>query len=217
MTNHNCGKQNTCIVDRLYGLGVPEHWKAPKEYLNHRGTKFRVFRVHFRAPFLPPFFPHVSLSFPLKALFTLPPLVVRIAPPTSLAIWHRGRSHRRPNRSGSPNRRHFASLDLKNHPDFSHRRPASQVFRRLLFLVFSCDFRSSECVFASLAKKLFRIASDLGVCDSNRIAHRGSIVRFGPLSCHHFFPLHLPLYSPLFFLTPGKLRFRYPSDLGALP
>ena len=39
-------------------------------------------------------------------------LVARIARPTSLAIWHRGRSHRRPNRSGSPNRRHFASLDL---------------------------------------------------------------------------------------------------------
>ena len=60
-------------------------------------------------------------------------LVVRIARPTSLAIWHRGRSHRRPNRSGSPNRRHFASLDLKKHPDFSHRRPTSQDFRRLFF------------------------------------------------------------------------------------
>ena len=57
-------------------------------------------------------------------------LVVRIARPTSLAIWHRGCSHRRPNRSGSPNRRHFASLDLKKHPDFSHRRPTSQDFRR---------------------------------------------------------------------------------------
>ena len=31
-------------------------------------------------------------------------------------------------------------------------------------------------------KKLFRIASDLGVCDSNRIAHRGGIARFGPLT-----------------------------------
>ena len=30
-------------------------------------------------------------------------------------------------------------------------------------------------------KKKKRIASDLGVCDSSRIAHRGSIVRFGPL------------------------------------
>ena len=113
-------------------------------------------------------------------------LVVRIARLASLAIWHRGRSHRRPNRSGSPNRRHFASLDLNKHPDFSHRRPASQDFRRLFFLAFSWDFRSSECVFASLAKKkkkkLFRIASDLGMCDSNRIAHRGCIARFGPLS-----------------------------------
>ena len=107
--------------------------------------------------------------------------MVRIARPTSLAIWHRGRWHRRANRSGSPNRRPFASLDLKNHPDFLHRRPTSQDFSQALFLAFSCDFRSSECVFASLAKKLFRIASDLGVCDSNRIAHRGCIARFGPL------------------------------------
>ena len=108
-------------------------------------------------------------------------LVVRIARPTSLAIWHRRCSQRRPNRSGSPNRRHFASLDLKKHPDFSYRRPTSQDFRGLFFLAFSCDFRTSECVFTSLAKKLFRIASDLGMCDSNRIAHRGCIARFGPL------------------------------------
>ena len=32
------------------------------------------------------------------------------------------------------------------------------------------------------SEKTFRIASDLGVCDSNRIAHRGCIARFGPLS-----------------------------------
>ena len=38
--------------------------------------------------------------------------------------------------------------------------------------------------FASLAnkKKTFCIASDLGMRDSNRIAHRGCIARFGPLS-----------------------------------
>ena len=60
-------------------------------------------------------------------------LVVRIARPTSLAIWHRGRSHRRPNRSGSPNRRHFASLDLQKHANFSHRRPTSQDFCRRFF------------------------------------------------------------------------------------
>ena len=35
--------------------------------------------------------------------------------------------------------------------------------------------------FASLATELFRIASDLGVRDSNRIAHCGRIARFGPL------------------------------------
>ena len=31
-------------------------------------------------------------------------------------------------------------------------------------------------------KKLFRVASDLGACDSNRTAHRGGIAGFGPLS-----------------------------------
>ena len=63
----------------------------------------------------------------------IPNLVARIARPISLAIWHRRRSHRRPNCSGSPNRRHFASLDLKKHADFSHRRPTSQDFRRSFF------------------------------------------------------------------------------------
>ena len=61
------------------------------------------------------------------------PLVVRIARPTSLAIWHCRHSHRRPNSNGSPNRRHFASLDLKEHAYFSHRRPTSQAFRRRFF------------------------------------------------------------------------------------
>ena len=103
------------------------------------------------------------------------PLVARIARPTSLAIWHRRCSHRRPNRSGSPNCRHFASLDLKKHPDFSNRRPTSQDFRRHFFWHFSCDFRSSECVFTSLAKHLFRIASDLGMCDSRATLIRGRI------------------------------------------
>ena len=94
-------------------------------------------------------------------------LVVRIARPTSLAIWHRGCSHRmfsqrRPNRNGSPNRRHFASLDLKEHPDFLHRKPTSQDIRSF-FPGISCAFRSSECVFASLAKNLFRIGASLAI------------------------------------------------------
>ena len=79
----------------------------------------------------------------LGVLSTGGTLVARIARPTSLAIWHRGRSHRKPNRSGSPNRRHFASLDLRKHADISHRRPTSQDFRQKAFLAFSCDFRSS--------------------------------------------------------------------------
>ena len=50
-------------------------WKATKEYLNQRGTKIRVFRVCFRAPFLPPIFPHFPTLFPLQALFTVMPLL----------------------------------------------------------------------------------------------------------------------------------------------
>ena len=35
--------------------------------------------------------------------------------------------------------------------------------------------------FRIASEKLIHIAGDLGVCDSNPIAHRGCIVRFGPL------------------------------------
>ena len=62
-------------------LSCAVHWKATKEYLNQKGTKIRVFRVLFRAPFLPPFFPHVSPLFPLQALLTLPPLLPSSPPP----------------------------------------------------------------------------------------------------------------------------------------
>ena len=45
-----------------------QNWKATKEYPNHWGTKIRVFRVCFRAPFLPPFLSHSSPpSFPIQA------------------------------------------------------------------------------------------------------------------------------------------------------
>ena len=44
---------------------------------------------------------------------------------------------------------------------------------------------SDQWVLAPLVEKLFRIASDVGVCDSNHIAYRGSIARFGPLSRNH--------------------------------
>ena len=50
--------------------------------LNHRGTKIRVFRVCFWAPFLPPFFPHFCRLFPLQALFTLPPLLPLFTSPS---------------------------------------------------------------------------------------------------------------------------------------
>ena len=66
-------------------------WKATKEYLNQRGTKIRVFRVCFQAPFLPPFFPHFPPSFPsglvhshiTSPLFTSPFIPPFLAPEKS--------------------------------------------------------------------------------------------------------------------------------------
>ena len=57
------------------------------------------------------------------------PLVAHVAPPTSIAIWHRRHSHRRPSCSESPDRGHFASLDIEKNADSSHRGPPSQDFR----------------------------------------------------------------------------------------
>ena len=45
--------------------------------------------------------------------------------PASLAIRHRMQSHGRPDRSGSPNRKHFASLNVEEHAYFSHHKPTS--------------------------------------------------------------------------------------------
>ena len=96
--------------------------------------------------------------------------------PISPAICHRGRSHRKPDRSGSPKRRHFASLDLKIMPIFASQASIAG-FSQKVFLAFSCDFRSSYCVFASLAKNVFaslaiwgcaiRIASHVAVASRN--------------------------------------------------
>ena len=73
----DCGK--SCYFYRISCM----NWKATKEYLNHRGTKIRVFRVCCRAPLLPPFSPHFPPHFPLQALFTLPPLLPSSPPPLS--------------------------------------------------------------------------------------------------------------------------------------
>ena len=62
-------------------------WKATKDYLNQRGTKIRVFRVCFRASFLPPFFLHFPPLFPLQALFTLPPLLPSFTSPLLPFLW----------------------------------------------------------------------------------------------------------------------------------
>ena len=59
---HSLTKRNQVSLVRIH-FSHPESdgklsdvgWKATKEYLNHRGTKVRLFRVCFRAPFLPPF------------------------------------------------------------------------------------------------------------------------------------------------------------------
>ena len=59
----------------------PRHiWKGTKEYLNHRGTKIRVFSSVLSGPFPPTLFPsfspphspNFSLPLSLQALFTLP-------------------------------------------------------------------------------------------------------------------------------------------------
>ena len=62
-------------------LRLHDSWKATKEYLNHMGTKIRVFRVCFQAPFLPPIFPHSSPLFPLQALSPLLLLFPSSPPP----------------------------------------------------------------------------------------------------------------------------------------
>ena len=101
--------------------------------------------------------------------------MARIARPASLAIWHRGRSHRRPNRSGSPKRRHFASLDRKKHADFSHRRPTSQDFCRRFFCHFPVISDQAN-VLSHRDEKITSLAIWV-MRDSNRIAHRGRIAR----------------------------------------
>ena len=73
--------------NRKHSASLDLNWKATKEYLNQRGTKIRVFRVRFRAPFLPPFFHRFSPLFPLQALFTLPPLLPSSPPPLSPPSW----------------------------------------------------------------------------------------------------------------------------------
>ena len=77
-------------------------------------------------------------------------LVARIAQPTWLAIWHRGRLHRRPNRSESPNCKRLMSIEIKAH-DFSHRSPTSQDFRKSfcgvfpgVFVAFSCNLKQAK-------------------------------------------------------------------------
>ena len=52
------------------GSGPVKIWKATKEYLNRRGTKIRVFRVCFWAPFPPSLFPYSSPLFPLSCPFS---------------------------------------------------------------------------------------------------------------------------------------------------
>ena len=69
---------------------------------------------------------HWLVSCPASTTF-MSLLVVRITRPPSLAVWHRGRSHRRPIRSGSPNRKHFASLGLKSELAGSGPIPKNQI------------------------------------------------------------------------------------------
>ena len=75
----------------------PEIGRPLKEYLNHRGTKMRVFRVCFRAPLLPPFFTGFSPLIPLQALFSPvspplhPPLFDSRKTPIEVPLWIRSK------------------------------------------------------------------------------------------------------------------------------
>ena len=53
---------------QMPAVALPElrFWRVTKEYLNHKGTKIRVFRVRFRTPLLPRFFHHFPPSFPFR-------------------------------------------------------------------------------------------------------------------------------------------------------
>ena len=62
---------------------VPSLWKATKEYLNNRGTKSEFFKCAFGPRSSHPFSLNFPLSFPLQALFTLPPLL----PSSSLPLF----------------------------------------------------------------------------------------------------------------------------------
>ena len=104
-------------------------------------------------------------------------LVARIARPALLAFWHRAHWHPRPNRSQSPNRKHFSSLDLEKYADFLHR-PTSQDFRGNFCGTFPVNFEQPKGYLHRDARKLYCMTSDLGVCGS--IAHRSDIARFGP-------------------------------------
>ena len=67
------------------------------------------------------------------------------------------------NRSGSPNRRHFASLDLEKHAGFLYRRPTSQDIRGSFCGTFPVTSEQTFFFFFRNAqKKLFRIASGWG-------------------------------------------------------
>ena len=107
-------------------------------------------------------------------------LVARIARPASLAIWHPAIASQAKLKRESESQALRIARSLKTCRFFRIAGQHRRIFAGI-FLLFSCDFRSSEWAFASLVKNIFHIASDLGVCDSNRIAHRGCIARFGPL------------------------------------
>ena len=67
--------------------------------------------------------------------------------------------------------------------------------------------------FRVASEQTFRIASDLGMCDSNRIAHRGCIARFGPLSCKAFQKAShatglwcVPGFDPIFAFPSNRVK-----------
>ena len=91
---------------------------------------------------------------------------VRIAGQTAAGVRIAGISHR--------------SI-LKNTPIFHIAGQHRRIFAGLFSGIFLW-FQIKQTGFRIASKELFRIASDLEVCDSNPIAQRGCMARFGPLS-----------------------------------
>ena len=108
-----------CLLDG-WAVRWLQAWKATKEYLNHRGTKIRVFQVRFQTPFLQPFFPSL---FPPLSLSGPVPSAPPIYPPLFLTSGKLGFRY--------PYDLRFSVL--LTDPRRDHQRPSDEETRFLAF------------------------------------------------------------------------------------